>query len=230
MKATLSTGQFKRAASLVFILVAISTASLAQTLPAVPNVITRASFALFDQNYTLEVNTGRGSKVRKGGLYCANIDSNPELDCVNCSLVLKLQQKELSRIALGSASFVFNEGKWQVTGNPPLKTFARAAEFPLISFSQYAGCNGNTHYLYWIEARRELPTLRPVKLLGFGNGSEDNTIYASTIRLVQTGRRYELRASGYDNTVFGAFLVQFGEVAPGRWRHRVVHPDRWGVR
>ncbi len=220
---TNSFSQFTKVASLVFLWIAIPTLSLAQSLPAVPNVITQASFAVWDKTYTLEVESGTGSKVREGGLYCANLDRTPELDCANCSLVLKLQQKELSRIALGYASFVLNQGKWQVTGSPPLSTFARTAQFPLISFSQYVGCNGNTHHLYWIEEAQTqtgLPTLKPIKLLGFEPKSAENALYASAyegIRLLKTPRYYELRASGYDNSRFGAFLVQFGEFTPGQW-------------
>ncbi len=101
------------------------------------------------------------------------------------------------------------------------KDFARTAAFPLISFSQYASCNGNIHYIYWIEeAQRGRPTLKPIKLLGFEQKYAENALYASAdegIRLVNTPRYYQLRASGYDNTKIGAFMVEFGEFAPGQW-------------
>jgi hypothetical protein len=144
----------------IFVLVFVPEISFSQGLPAVPKVITRSSF----ETYTLEVEPGKDARVRKGSLYCANLNETPELECGNCSLVLKLGQKEVSRISLGSLMFVYDQGEWRVTGAPPLNIL-KGNRGPLISVSQYAGCNGNIHKFYWMDTRTRL-TLKPVRFLG----------------------------------------------------------------
>lgn len=216
--------QLEVMALLIFVMIVIPTISLAQDLPAVPNVITQTNFEFEGKTYALEVASGKGIKVRVGGLYCANLNETPELDCDNCSLVLKVGQKELSRILLGPSSFVYDKGKWHVTGIPPLNILKRSGEFPLITFSQYAGCNGNAYYFYWIETQKDLLTLKPVKFVGFEKGLKENELYATVnfedaVRLIKTSRPYknELWVSGYSNSDIGSFLVQFGEWSPGQW-------------
>jgi hypothetical protein len=197
--------------------------SLPQDLPPVPKTISRAILELQGKPYLLEIEPGKDARVRKGGLYCANIYQTPELECKNCSLVLKLGQKELSRMSLGEYGFVYDNGSWHVTGGPPINVLKKPGDFPLIVLSQYAGCNGNTYAFYWIDEKSGL-TLKPVTFTGSPTRGEDNRLYAgmhfeSDIRFVETSRYYqrELWVGGYDNAYAGAFNVQFGETAPGQW-------------
>jgi hypothetical protein len=208
--------QLEKIASLIVVLLIIPASSYSQALPAVPNVITRTSFEFQRETYILEVQPDKGARVAKGNLYCANPNQTPELECKNCSLVLKLGQREISRISLGSFGFVYDQGEWHVTGTPPLNILKRGAEPSLISLSQYAGCNGNIYKFYWIDVQKGL-TLKPASFVGFG--TKKNELYGGDVRLVESSRFYgkELWISGYNNAHVGSFLEQFGESSPGQW-------------
>jgi hypothetical protein len=202
----------------IFVLGIVPAISFSQDLPAVPKVVTRTSFEASAGTYTLEVEPGKGARVRKGNLYCANINQTAELECENCNLVLKLGQKEVSRTSLGSLMFVHHQGEWRVTGEPPLNVL-KGSRGPLISVSQYAGCNGNVYKFYWIDR-----ALKPVRFMGSHRVLDENEVYAGmgfehAIRLVKTSRFYgqELWVSGYNNADIGSFLQQFGERVPGEW-------------
>ena len=210
--------QLGRIALFIFVLVAAPAISFSQDLPGVPNVITRTSFEFQGKTYILEVEPGKGAQVAKGSLYCANPDERPQLECKNCSLVLKLGQRELSRISLGSYTFVYDQGEWHVTGRPPVDILTRKADLPLIVLSKYGGCNGNYHKFYRIEVQSG-PTLKPLKFVGLEMGVKDNQVYGSSVRFVETSRFYqrELWVSGYDNADTGSFLIQFAESSPGQW-------------
>lgn len=215
--------QLGRIALFIFVLVAAPAISFSQDLPGVPNVITRTSFEFQGKTYILEVEPGKEARVAKGNPYCANLDQRPELDCGNCSLVLKLGQRELSRISLGSYTFVYDQGEWHVTGMPPLNIVKRSGELPLISVSQYGGCNGNIYQFYRIDVQNGL-TLKPVRFVGFEKGMKENELYAGidfehSVQLVETSRPYkkELWVRGYNNADIGSFLVQFGESSLGQW-------------
>jgi len=199
-------------------LVAVPAISFSQDLPPVPNVISRAILELQGKPYVLEIEPGKDARVQKGNLYCANIDQTPELECKNCSLVLKLGQKELSRIPLGAYGFVYDKGQWHVTGTRPISMLKRNGDLPLIVVSQYAGCNGNTYEFYWIDTKNGL-TLKPVKFVGFPTREKENELYGSSIEFVDSSRFYgnELWVSGYDNAGVGSFRVQFGKTASGQW-------------
>src|SRR5258708_1890178 len=97
--------QLGRIALFIVVLVAVPAISFSQDLPAVPNVISRAILEFQGKPYILEIEPGKDARVAKGNLYCANLDQTPELECKNCSLVLKLGQRELSRISLGPYRF-----------------------------------------------------------------------------------------------------------------------------
>jgi hypothetical protein len=211
-----------RIALLIFVLVIIPAMSFSQDLPAVPKVISQTSFEAPAGTYTLEVHPGKDARVAKGNLYCANPREMPELNCGNCSLVLKLGQKEVSRISLGSFMFVYDQGEWRVTGKPPLNIL-KGSRGPLISVSQYGGCNGNVYKFYWIDTRNRL-ALKPIRFVGFQRALDENEVYAGmgfqdAVRLVETSRFYgqELWVSGYNNADVGSFLQQFGERTPGEW-------------
>jgi hypothetical protein len=210
--------QLRRIALFIFVLVAAPVISLSQDLPGVPNVFSRTIFEFQGKTYIVEIEPGKGAHVAKGSRYCANPDERPQLECKNCSLVLKLGQREVSRISLGSYTFVYDQGEWRVTGRPPIDILTRKADLPLIVLSEYRGCNGNYHKFYSIDVQNG-PTLKPLKFVGLETGVKDNQVYGSSVRFVETSRFYqrELWVGGYDNANTGSFLIQFAESSPGQW-------------
>jgi hypothetical protein len=197
-----------------------------QPLPPVPHEIARADFESAGKTYSVELEPQKGAELgagEEGSGYCGNPDGSPELRS-DCDLVLKEGKTELSRTTLDECGFVYRHEKWLAREIAPLEIFKRKGDFPLIYVSQYAGCNGNLYYFFWIEAQKDHLVIRPVSFIGFPYTVGNNQLWADpsegSVRVIPSPRskRYEIWAKGYDNSGLFSFIAQYGEISPGQWQ------------
>jgi hypothetical protein len=209
----------------------------AQALPPVPHEIAKVEFQLGEKSYSLELVPQKGAELgegEEGSGYCGNPDGSPEIHS-ECDLVLKDGQAELSRLTLGECQFVFRHEKWLVREITPLLILKRNGELPLISVSQYAGCNGNMYHLFWIEAARDRLTLRPLTITSFPYAIGRNELWAEpsedAVQLILSPQthKYEIWAKGYDNAGLFSFIAQYGEISPGQWQCIGLYTEAGGA-
>jgi hypothetical protein len=216
---------------------AFAFSSTAGDFPPVPHEIANVEFKRNQKPYSLELLPLNGAELdeaEEGTGYCGNPDGSPEIHS-DCDLVLKEDATELSRITLQECQFVYSKDKWLVRGMPPLRLLARGNDYPLISIGQYAGCNGNMYYLFWIEEVDGKPVMKPVTFVGFPYTMGNNEVWAdpaeNAVQLILSHRshKYELWTKGYDNAGLFSFIAQYGELSPGQWQVIGLYTEAGGT-
>jgi len=197
----------------------------AQSLPQVPQEVVKVEFEAAGHRYSVEIVPEKSAELdqaEEGSGYCGNPEASPELHA-ECDLILKDGNTELSRLSLGECSFVHHQNKWVVRGFSPLSLLKKKEDYPIISFSQYAGCNGNIQYFFWVEAQKDQLALKPLNFMSYPCMVENNQLWVSPaedsvqLTLSPQTHRYEIWINGYDNAGLFSFVAQYGEISPGHW-------------